>query len=258
MKKYLGIAFLAMLPYNLCAQSNYCARFSALKMIQDDSGYKTYISPHVNEVRVDKRQAFYQKFYQRFQYILVNKLSDEMVELPKYIGDTAELNRRFCTLLTENKQVGNYFAILSNESQGQKASFTKKEMMQVAARFFWLQHSEADGWLLYKCIFNNGQKESNYERDYSVLEAFCFEAIFNYLYRRKTARFFIAADKYSDEIVDALPQAGHRDPAVLLAARQNLYHKMEQDADLQDALLRYYRKYGKTFGFRLSDANIKL
>lgn len=259
MKKILGIALIAMLPHTtLSAQSDYCNRFSALKIVQEDSGYTTYISPHVNEIQVDKKQAFYQKFYRRFQYILVNKLSDEMAEFPKYIQDTAELNRRFCTLLTEDKRVRNYFAILANESQGQKDSFTKKEMMQVAARFFWLQHSEADGWLIYKCIFNNGQKESHYERDYSVLEAFCFEAIFHYLYQRKTPRFSIAADKYFDEIIDTVPKASYRDTDVLFAVRQDLYQKMEQDADLQKALLSYYRKYGNTFGFRLSDVKIKL
>ena len=260
MKKYLGIALIAMLYTTkpLWAQTNYCDRITAVKVQKTDSGYTTYISPGIKETAFDKQQAFFRKFHHRFDYILVNKVNIEGADLYQMRNDTAALNRRFCELFTQQKAVSGYFDVLSNAPTGTQQIFTIAEMMQVAARFFWLQHSDTDGWLLYKCIFNNGQKESNYEKDYSVLEAFCFEAIFNYLYRRKTPRFSIAADKYFDEIIDAVPKASYRDTAVLLTARKDLYQKMEQDADLQKALLSYYRKYGNTLGFRLSDVNSKL
>ncbi len=255
MKKYLGIALITMLYTTkpLLAQINYCDRITAVKVQKTDSGYTTYISPGIKETAFDKKQAFFRKFRRRFDYILVNKVNVEGADLYQMRNDTAALNRRFCELFTQQKEVSGYFDVLSNAQTGTQQIFTIAEMMQVAARFFWLQHTEADGWLLYKCIFNNGQKESNYEKDYSVLEAFCFEAIFSYLYKRKTPRFSIAADTYFDEVSAEVPDSKRQDPAIILAARQNLYQKMEKDADLQKALLKYYRRYGNTFGFRLSD-----
>lgn len=241
----------------LSAQTTYCDRMAIIKTVQTDSGYAAHIAPHVSNAPVDKKQAFYRKFHQRFEYILFNKMDYAEAGLYKLLKDTMELNRRFCILLTEDKQVNSYFARLANEVQGQKETYTVKEMMQVAARFFWLQNRAAEGWIYYTCIGNNGQKESRYEKDYSVLEAFCFEAIFSYLGKRKIPGFRTAARKYLDEIAATVPEAKRRDPDVIFAARQSLYQKMEQDAGLQDALLSYYRKYGNTFGFRLSDVKSK-
>ncbi|RYE00473.1 MAG: hypothetical protein EOP54_00190 [Sphingobacteriales bacterium] len=259
MKKYLGITLMAILcqANPLLAQTDYCSRFSVLKVVHTDSGYNAYISPRINEFPRDKKQDYYQKFHRRFEYILFNKIDYAAAGLYKHLKDTAEMNRRFCTLLKDDKEINNYFASLSNELQGQKEAYTTTEMMQVAARFFWLDHQTQEGWIYYNCIGNNGQKESRYEKDYSVLEAFCFEAIFSYLDKRRTPRFSIAARKYLDEIERTVPQTDRQDTAVLFTARQSLYRKMEQDADLQQALLRYYHKYGNTFGFRLSATNTK-
>lgn len=255
MKKYLGIALIAMLYHTgpLFAQTDYCNRISALKVQKTDSGYTTYISPRVNEVPVDKKQAFFKRFHRRFDYILINKVNVDGADLYKRLNDTAALNRRFCELFTQQKELSGYFDVLSNAQKGTKQMFTIEEMMQVASRFFWLDNRETDGWIYYTCIGNNGQKESRYQKDYSVLEAFCFEAIFSCLDKRKTPRFSLSADTYFDAVRAAVPEAKRQDPAIILAARQSLYQKMEQDAGLQDALLRYYRKYGSTFGFRLSD-----
>ncbi|GEM_PF-1268063 len=260
MKKHLigAVLLVPFLGSALSAQTNYCGRMIVAKIEQTDSGYSAYISPGVNDLPGDKKQDFYQKFHRRFEYILLNKMDYAKAGLHRYLKDTAELNRRFCALLTEDKQVSSYLATLSNEQQEKKETYTIKEMMQVAARFFWLQNRPSEGWIYYTCIGNNGQKESRYERDYSVLEAFCFEAIFSYLEGEKSPRFRIAARKYLDEIAATVPEAKRRDPDIIFAARQSLYRKMEQDAGLQDALLRYYRKYGNTFGFRLSDVKIKL
>lgn len=260
MKQYLIIASVLLLsPLNhLCAQTDYCSRISAAKVAKTDSGYTTYVSPHIKDIAGDKKQAFFKRFHRRFDYILINKVNLEGADLYKMRNDTAALNRHFCELFTQQKELSGYFDVLSNAEKGAKQMFTVAEMMQVAARFFWLERKESGRWTYYICIGNNGQKESNYERDYSVLEAFCFEAIFSYLDQRKSPRFFIAADKYFDTIKRVTPEADRQDTAVILAARQSLYYKMEQDADLRQALLRYYRRYGNTCGFRLSDSDIKL
>lgn len=259
MKQYLIITSFLLYPLNhLFAQTDYCDRITAVKVAKADPGYTTYISPHIKDIAGDKKQAFFKRFHRRFDYILINKVNVEGADLYKMRNDTAALNRRFCELFTQQKELSGYFDVLSNAQTETKQMFTITEMMQVAARFFWLENKESRGWTYYTCIGNNGQKESAYQRDYTVLEAFCFEAIFSYLDRRKSPRFYIAADKYFDAIKQGTPEADRQETAVILSARQNLYQKMEQDAELRQALLRYYRRYGNTFGFGLSDSDIKL
>jgi len=255
MKKYLGIGLIATLHMSkpLLAQTNYCDRITAVKMEKTDSGYTTYISPRIKDIPGDKKQAFFKRFHRRFDYILINKVNVDGADLYKMRKDTAALNRRFCELFTQQKELSGYFDVLANAQTGTKQMFTVAELMQIASRFFWLYNEEPDGWNYYICIGNNGQKESSYEKDYSVLEAFCFEAILSYLDKRKSPRFRIAARKYLDELAGAVPETDRQNPAVIFTARQSLYHKMEQDAGLKDALLKYYRRYGNTFGFRLSD-----
>lgn len=254
MKQYLVLAsFILLYPLNhLLAQTDYCSRISAAKGAKTDSGYTTYVSPHIKDMAGDKKQAFFKRFHHRFDYILINKVNVEGADLYNMRNDTAALNRRFCELFTQQKELSGYFDVLSNTPTGAKQMFTVAEMMRVAARFFRLESKESGRWTYYTCIGNNGQKEIVYERDYSVLEAFCFEAIFSYLDQEKSPRFSIAADNYFDAIKRVTPEADRQDTAIILSARKSLYHKMEQDAALQDALLRYYRKYGNTFGFRLS------
>lgn len=124
----------------LFAQTDYCNRISALKVEQPDSGYTTYISPRVNEVPVDKKQAFFKQFHRRFDYILINKVNVDGADLYKGLNDTAALNRRFCELFMQQKELSGYFDVLSNAQKGTKQMFTIEEMMQVASRFFWLDN----------------------------------------------------------------------------------------------------------------------
>ena len=83
----------------------------------------------------------------------------------------------------------------------------------------------------------------------TLLEAFCFEAIFENLQGRKDTKFmdnFLAYVDTAREQYKELPF-----DELLSKAKNEIFEKMERDRDLKSMLLSYYRENEGNLPFRL-------
>jgi hypothetical protein len=132
--------------------------------------------------------------------------------------------------------------------------FSRKELLQVAARFFYCQSVRSDSGISSTiCIGRNGLNELTGTRDLTVLEAFCFEAIFERYYSRPgvKSKFIENFLSYISEAVQQKKPSLKNKEQYLLDVRAYCFRRMETDKDLEAALLDYYKEHARTFAFTI-------
>lgn len=196
------------------------------------------------------------RFPRRFHYILQNKSSfQNMYE--KLYPDTARINQLYTASLLADTLFMKYFNQLIAPFSEQPAAVTKFsqiELMQVASRFFYCDAVKKDATISsHICITLNGLQGITFTKDYTLLEAFAFEAIFeNYYTPDKKRNLFITnfltyikEGEQKEKVLVASPDA------YLKKVRAYCFTKMEQDKDLKQVLLDYYIKNKDSFLFRI-------
>jgi hypothetical protein len=121
--------------------------------------------------------------------------------------------------------------------------------MDVASRFFYCDMVFPDTTVQsHVCIGINGVKETKWEKDYTLLAAFCYEAIF-------TAKDSMLDNSYASEKKEAC--AAHRTAITsldqyLLDVRADLFERMKHNELLKNLLLNYYQENKSNLAFTIT------
>ena len=99
------------------------------------------------------------------------------------------------------------------------------------------------------CVGINGIAELETNRDYTVLEAFCFEAVFNSIRRESKL-----TDYFNTHIKQAKEENKKHFQGIksyLSTIRNRCYALMENDKDFEKALLKYYYQNIDNISFKI-------
>ena len=231
-------------------------RYLELKAAMFDEEGEKYIgiSPRVKQGLRGRPGEQIARYHRRFDYLLQNK-SRFQNKYELLFPDTARINALYIAALEADTVFMRYWTVMTAPFTGQgviKEKYTVEELMQVAATFFYCDAVKDDSTISsHICIVLNGAGELQSGRDHTLLEAFCFEAIFSSYGTPAGNR-----PKYVGNFLKYIREASQREKAFftgkqeyLLKVRQSCFSMMEQDRDLRQALLDYYTAHRETFSF---------
>jgi hypothetical protein len=175
----------------------------------------------------------------------------------KLYPDTNRINKLYTDSISNDQNFVSYFTDLKNALTSgviQKSRFSKTDLMTVASKFFYCDGLKPDSTISsHICIALNGVAEAKWNKDYTLLEAFCFEAIFENYYIKDKIR-----NKFVDNFVKYIKEGERKakstlnEPSVFLEnVRKYSFEKMEADKDLLTALITYYSKVRQTLPFEI-------
>ncbi len=212
------------------------------------------VSPELVTTGNDTLARAMTKYPRRFRYILMNKTRFQGI-YEKYYPDTTKINRLFTDSLSMDGSFMRAFDLLSAPFTGVKlpvARFSREQLIQVAARFFYCQSVRPDSSIASAiCIGRNGLERLNVSPDQAVLEAFCFEAIFEKYYTAPGIKhLFVAHFLSSVEEGSRHYRYLFKDKErYLQSVREYCFKKIEQSSELANALLDYYQANRNSFAF---------
>lgn len=178
-------------------------------------------------------------------------------QLNAYYPDSARIQKAYLEAYEQDSSLMHYFRTTAAPSDNPKNSrhirFTVAELMEVSSKLFFCDKVMPDsGIQAHVCVGLNGIKEAQWEKDYTLLEAFCYEAIFtafdddssqlwdNFVSHKKeaTAEFrtrIISLEQYLENV------------------KLELFKRMESSAVLKQELLAHYKKNKSNLAFILQD-----
>jgi hypothetical protein len=195
--------------------------------------------------------------YRRFEYLLYQYSNPvDGNNIKALYPDTVKMKETYLTFLSADKNRTKYFKetlapFMKNSVAVDQQVFTTEELMDVSSKFFYCTQVMPDNKIRHKtCIGFNGIAEAQWEKDYMLLEAFCYEAIFTDL--------FSDASKLAPE-VQALKEALavqkfselKTQNEYLLDVRLGLFEALERNELLKSMLLSYYQENEDNLAFKL-------
>ena len=225
---------------------------------QDSNTLKATAMPELNA------DSELQPYARRFDYLLINV--SEIHQPNKFetrnsiwslYPDTIQLKRKYLNQYSTDKKLQHYFArtynaIHDNPSE-KKVDYTTEELMEVASKFFYCDSVLPDTTVqAHVCIGLNGVKEAKWTKDYTLLEAFCYEAIFSDL------------DKDSSQVWDSFGAIKSNSqllfrknmqsrPSYLENVKKEVFAQMKNDPILKTILVGYYQKNKPNLPFVLEN-----
>lgn len=190
------LLLLTALSFNLFGQIP-LSKYIELKVEQYEEDNEKYIgvSPKIKDKLSGKEGKLINKYHRRFDYLLQNKTQFQGI-YDKLYPDTNKINILYIDSISNDSNFVSYFtdfnkALTSNVVK--KSKFSKAELMTVASKFFYCDGIKPDSTISsHICIALNGVTEAKWSKDYTLLEAFCFEAIFeNYYVKDKIRNKFV-------------------------------------------------------------------
>lgn len=212
------------------------------------------VSPELKVSAPGKLGQAMRQYPRRFRYFLINKSHFQNIYEPLY-PDTNRINRLYIDALSKDSLFVYYFNKLANpflHPEIKKEKYTIAELMLVAARFFYCDGVRKDSTIAsHICINLNGLKDAAFPKDYTLLEAFCFEAIFENL---KTTddkpNIFVENFKAYIRKGEQKKKASLSSLDDYLAqVRQYCFKRMEKDVSLKQTLLDYYTRHRNSLPF---------
>ena len=228
-----------------------------VQYFEEEGGEKYLgVSPELKKSLPGKLGEAIQKYPRRFRYILLNKNRFQNTYEALY-PDTVKINQLYSEALASDSLFMSYFSSLADPfitADLKKATYNTDELMVVAARFFYCSGVRADSTIISSiCISLNGLTDVSFLKDYTLLEAFCFEAIFENLKTvgGKPGQFvenfkaYIKAGEKKEK-----PAISHLDD-YLARVRQYCFERMENDISLRQVLLSYYARHRESLPFSI-------
>lgn len=252
----LGIG-LSLMGSSLFAQADIAdhIRLDIRYYMEDGESYLG-VSPELKIISGDPLSQGMTRYPRRFRYLLLNKTRFQNI-YEKYYPDTLKINKLFTDSLMMDQQFVNWYGQLSSPFTGATVStlrFSRKQLMQVASKFFYCQAVRADSSIASTiCIGRNGLDGLPRTPDLTLLEAFCFEAIFERYYSNPGVK-----SQFIENFLGHINEAVKRKKPSLLDRQQYLleireycFKQMEKDSDLEKVLLDYYKEHARSFSFVL-------
>lgn len=229
-----------------------------LKVEQFEEDGQRYSSsyPKIQAQLPGKKGALMNKYHRRFEYVLQNKTRFQGLYDSLY-PDTVKISARYIHEISSDIKFMGYFNELAQALDGSarvKTQYTAQELMHVASKFFYCNRVKPDSTVdAYICVALNGVPEANWKTDYTVLESFCFEAIFENIKTKDGRR-----SDFVDNFVNYRKEgernfkASVNEPDVYLkSVRDFCFKKMAADADLRSVLMNYYTSTRQTLPFEI-------
>lgn len=201
-------------------------------------------------------------YHRRFDYLILNTPVIHAPENGKWRSelfslypDTVALKKAYVSALTDDTVLQTYFqttqkAILDPHSTD-KSVYDRETLFEVASRFFYCDKVNSDSTVqAHVCIGINGVKDSTWKNDYTLLAAFCYEAIFNDFDQEFSMIDVAFTENKSGATEENRTQLNNKEEFLRLV-RNDLYSKMAEDQRLQKVLLSYYRKHKADLCFRI-------
>jgi len=202
------------------------------------------------------------KYKMRFEYLLMNVSEmhqptgvKERTAIWNLYPDTIKLKRLYLDKFIQDVKLVKYFeetnAPIANPNIEITKTFNQDELMEVASKFFYCDQILPDTIVQsHVCIGINGIKEAKWDKDYTILAAFCYEAIFDDLDKDASQ----IDEAYSTEKQMACEQYRKNITSLdkyLENVRLELFSRMKINAILKQKLLLYYELNKNNLAFRL-------
>lgn len=191
------------------------------------------------------KNSVHQKFRRRFEYILLNYTDiDDSYFTSKY-PDTLTIQNLYVQSLLENSKayvaISTLYLAVQGTNTSQILNFTKEELWQTAASFFAVKGMLGPAQLDWRVCISLEKTTVQMSQAQWLLEAFCFEAIFENLRsptedKRKFMENFLA---YIASEETKLPQ--QNTAGFMEQSKAVIISKMRKDKALQNMLLSYYQ-----------------
>lgn len=257
MVKYLSVI---LLVFGISCQAN-------KSVIRDHVTIKIYPYEYENKMRASampeiKTNSELMAYKRRFEYLLINVpeihlpgKSEERNKISGLYPDTVEIKKLYLNKYVHDKKLAGYFeetiAPITNPDLKINKTYTEDELMEVASVFFYCDKVEPDTSIeAHVCIGLNGVKEAKWEKDYTLLEAFCYEGIFN--------EFDNENSKIWDSFVSKKKKSCERYRMNITTLNQyledvklDLFKSMKKDEILKKELLAYYESNKTNLAFKI-------
>jgi len=203
-------------------------------------------------------------FKGRFDYLLLNipKINgidkfNERDSINSLYPDTSGIKQIYLDRYCKDKKLVKYFwetyeAIKSPDLQITH-TYAVDELMEVSSKFFYCDLVNPDTSIqAHVCIGLNGVKEAKWEKDYTLLAAFCYEGIFHQFKSENSLLWdsFVAEKKRSCERfkmnITTLDQ-------YLEDVKLNLFERMKNNHTLKKELLDYYELNKTNVAFKITN-----
>ena len=203
------------------------------------------------------------KYKKRFEYLLMNvsKMHQpdgvkERTEIWDLYPDTIKLKRLYLDKFVQDDKLVKYFeetnAPIANPNLEITKTYTQEELMDVASKFFYCDKILPDTIVQsHVCIGINGIKEAKWDKDFTLLAAFCYETIFNDFDKDSSTIYEV----YSIEKKMACEQFRKNITSLdkyLEDVKLNLFSRMESNAILKQELLAYYDLNKNNLAFKIT------
>ncbi|MCD6018852.1 MAG: hypothetical protein K0S53_1973 [Bacteroidetes bacterium] len=257
MIKYLTIVFL-IAGISCRAQKSVIQKHVNIDVSTFESENKTKASA-MPEIKATSKLK---KYKRRFDYLLVNiseihhpEKSEERNAIFNLYPDRQEIKKRYLEKYIQDKKLVAYFeetmAPINDPHLQINKSYAVDELMEVASKFFYADKVKPDTTVQsHVCIGINGMKETRWEKDYTLLAAFCYEAIFNNLdedsshisesYRSEKR---LSCEQYRKNITTL--------DKYLEDVKWDLFDRMKNNAILKEELLKYYELNKHNLAFNI-------
>jgi hypothetical protein len=256
--KPLVLLFLLVAHFSIISAQVNLGDYFCLNVQYYQEGEEKYlgVSPELKTHAPGKLGQAMRQYPRRFRYILLNKSHFQNIYEPLY-PDTNRINRLYIDALSKDSLFVYYFNRLASpflQPEIKKEKYTTGELMMVAARFFYCDGVRKDSTITsHICITLNGLKDAAFSKDYTLLEAFCFEAIFENL-RTTDDKPNIFVENFKSYIREAeqTKKASLTNLDDYLAqVRQYCFSRMESDVSLRQTLLDYYTRNRNSLPFTI-------
>jgi hypothetical protein len=240
---------------------------SGEKIIRDHVEIEVYTyekegSVYASAMPALRTQSELQEYARRFEYILINvseihlpAKADTRNAIWSLYPDTIKLKKLYLQEFAKDKRLADYmkasYVAINRKKLRGKALFSEDELMEVASKFFYCDAVFPDTTIqTHICIGLNGVSEASWDKDFLLLEAFCYEVIFDDLLSDNSLidRSYSVAKQNS---VDQLKPSIVSLDLFLNDVRLALFEKMKNDEILKEVLLKYYSSNKRNLAFRI-------
>jgi hypothetical protein len=229
--------------------------YQATILIQDRDSTLLFIYPALKTSSNDDISKYIKSKENRFQYLLANRTTFENIYNSLY-PDTFKIRSKYANDLAKNKLFINYLNETIKPFQTKKLEpkliFSKDEAIKIAARFFYSDSLFADTSIsMHICVGLNGVKDVRWNRDYTLLEAFCFEAIFYYL---KEGEMSVVEKNFKSIVRKLKNEYLHKNKTtngLLKYIQTNTFQEMGKDKILIERIFDYYEMNKSNLSFRI-------
>lgn len=236
-------------------------------IVSENISIKIYLYEVNNETKASampelKVESELIKYKRRFEYLLINiseiHLPDNFEERNRIFDlypDTLEIKRLYLRKFVQDNRLLTYFeetfAPIDNPKVKVTKLYTVDELMEVGSKFFYCDKVNPDSSIqAHICVGLNGVKEAVWEKDYTLLEAFCYEGIFAQIEKEDSRIWdiFVSEKKKTYEqfkmTITTLEQ-------YLEDVKFELFERMKNNETLKKELLEYYELNKTNLAFKI-------